>query len=281
MAIREIIILPDKQLRLVSKPVEKVTADSDTQATFHLKQPQPSLLALLAAGYTPIYACHVPVTEYRRKPIGTGPFKLAEFKMNESIKLVKNPDYWKKGLPYLDGIEFSIIPDRSTRMLAFVSGKFDMTFPTDVSIPLLKNVKADAPHAQRVVVEHYGRLAFTHIIPRQKHVARCAQLALAGGVVLEAHGVQPAQIREQRREGEPLGRLRRVDRPRGEGGADCYRALVPRAIHELVAVLIALQVALARERLEILRNRIRRAVAEDLHDLAVRRPDPVLSNVAV
>ena len=77
----------------------------------------------------------------RRKPIGTGPFKLAEFKMNESIKLVKNPDYWKKGRPYLDGIEYTIIPDRSTRMLAFVSGKFDMTFPTDVTVPLLKNIK--------------------------------------------------------------------------------------------------------------------------------------------
>ena len=86
-----------------------MTADSDTQATFHLKAPQPSLLALLASGYTPIYPCHVPLDQMRRRPIGTGPFKLAEFKMNESIKLVKNPDYWKQGLPYLDGIEFTII----------------------------------------------------------------------------------------------------------------------------------------------------------------------------
>jgi peptide/nickel transport system substrate-binding protein len=75
----------------------KVTADSDTQATFHLKAPQPSLVALLASGYTPIYPCHVPPDQMRRKPVGTGPFKLAEFKMNEGIKLVKNPDYWKKG----------------------------------------------------------------------------------------------------------------------------------------------------------------------------------------
>ncbi len=81
----------------------------------------------------------------RRKPVGTGPFKLADFKMNEGIKLVKNADYWKKGLPYLDGIEYTIIADRSTRMLSFVAGKFDMTFPTDVSVPLLKNIKRDAP----------------------------------------------------------------------------------------------------------------------------------------
>ena len=128
--------------------VDKVTADSDFEATFHLKAPQPSLLALLSSGYTPIYPCHVPVDQMRRKPVGTGPFKLAEFKVNESIKLVKNPDYWKKGLPYLDGIEFTIIPDRSTRMLAFIAGRFDMTFPTDVTVPNLKTIRADAPKAQ-------------------------------------------------------------------------------------------------------------------------------------
>ena len=128
--------------------VEKVTADSATQATFHLKAPQPSLLALLASGYTPIYPCHVPPDQMRRKPVGTGPFKLAEFKMNEGIKLVKNADYWKKGLPYLDGIEFTIMPDRGTRMLAFIAGKHDMTFPSDVTVPLLKNIRKDAPQAQ-------------------------------------------------------------------------------------------------------------------------------------
>ena len=78
----------------------------------------------------------------RTHPIGTGPFKFVEFKANESIKLTRNPDYWKKGLPYLDGIEFTIIPNRSTAILAFVAGKFDMTFPTEVTIPLLKDVKS-------------------------------------------------------------------------------------------------------------------------------------------
>ena len=87
----------------------------------------------------------------RTKPIGTGPFKFVEFKANESIKLTKNPDYFKKGLPHLDGIEFTIITNRSTAILGFVSGKFDMTFPTEVSIPLLKDVKSQAPNAVCVV----------------------------------------------------------------------------------------------------------------------------------
>jgi peptide/nickel transport system substrate-binding protein len=131
--------------------VNEVTTSGDFEASFKLKRPQPSLLALLASGYTPIYPCHVSPAEMRTHPIGTGPFKFVEFKANESIKLIRNPDYWKKGLPYLDGIEFTIIPNRSTAILAFVAGKFDMTFPTEVSIPLLKDVKAQAPNAVCVV----------------------------------------------------------------------------------------------------------------------------------
>ena len=127
--------------------VNDVTTNGDFEVSFNLKRPQPALLALLASGYSPIYPCHVSPAEMRTHPIGTGPFKFVEFKANESIKLTRNPDYWKKGLPHLDGIEFTIIPDRSTAILAFIAGKFDMTFPTEVTVPLMKDVKAQAPKA--------------------------------------------------------------------------------------------------------------------------------------
>ena len=47
----------------------------------------------------------------RQHPIGTGPFKFVEFKPNEGIKVTRNPDYWKKDRPYLDGIEYTIIQE--------------------------------------------------------------------------------------------------------------------------------------------------------------------------
>src|SRR6202047_3599995 len=131
--------------------VVDVTTKGDFEAAFNLNRPQPALLALLASGYTPVYPCHVSPGDMRTKPVGTGPFKFVEFKANESIKLTRNPDYFKKGLPHLDGIEFTIIPNRSTAILAFVAGKFDMTFPTGISIPLLKDIKTQAPHAVCVV----------------------------------------------------------------------------------------------------------------------------------
>ena len=82
-----------------------------------------------------------PPREMRQHPIGTGPFKFVEFKPNEYIKVTRNPDYWKPGRPYLDGIEYTIIRNRSTAILAFVAGKFDMTFPYSVTIPLLKDMQ--------------------------------------------------------------------------------------------------------------------------------------------
>src|SRR5712691_11554003 len=107
--------------------LDKVTANGDYEVTFHLKRPQPAFIALLASGFSPVYPCHVSPRDMRSHPIGTGPFKFVEFKPNEHIKVTRNPDYWKKDRPYLDGIDFEIIKNVATGSLAFVSGKFDMT----------------------------------------------------------------------------------------------------------------------------------------------------------
>jgi peptide/nickel transport system substrate-binding protein len=107
--------------------LKEVTLNGDYEVTFQLIKPQPSLLPMLASGLSPVFPCHVSDRDMRTKPVGTGPFKFAEFKSHASIKLTRNPDYWKKGLPYLDAIEWRIVTSRSTRVLAFVAGEFDMT----------------------------------------------------------------------------------------------------------------------------------------------------------
>jgi peptide/nickel transport system substrate-binding protein len=104
---------------------------------------------LLASGYSPIYPCHVSGRDMRTHPIGTGPFRFTEYKPNQSIKVTRNPDYWRPGRPYLDGIEYTMIANHSTAILAFATGKFDMTSPYDVTVPLLKDVKSQAPQDLR------------------------------------------------------------------------------------------------------------------------------------
>ena len=127
--------------------LQGLTTNGDYEVTFHLKRPQSSLIALLTSGWSPVYPCHVSPRDMRSHPIGTGPFKFIEFKPNEWIKVARNPDYWKPGRPYLDGIEYTIIREIATRNLAFFAGKFDVTSPYGVTIPTLKDFKSQAPQA--------------------------------------------------------------------------------------------------------------------------------------
>jgi len=126
--------------------LDRITVAGDT-VTFHLKRPQPAFIALLASGYSPIYPCHLSAQDMRRHPIGTGPFKFVSYKPNESIKLARNERYWKQGRPYLDAIEWTIISNRSTAILAFIAGKFDLTFPFGITAPLMKDLKKQVPDA--------------------------------------------------------------------------------------------------------------------------------------
>jgi peptide/nickel transport system substrate-binding protein len=131
--------------------LSEVTISGDYEATFNLKAPQPALIMLLASGFSAVYPCHVPQQAMRTRPVGTGPFKFVEFKRGESIALTRNPDYFKPGKPYLDGITYKIIDNRSTRLLAFTTGEFDITFPSDITVPLMKDMKAQAPKATCVL----------------------------------------------------------------------------------------------------------------------------------
>src|SRR3989442_7813401 len=73
---------PDASARLRINPrrdwytnVEAVEAVDPQTVVFRLRRPQPSLLLMLASGYTPIYAAHVPPASYRTGCVGTGPFR--------------------------------------------------------------------------------------------------------------------------------------------------------------------------------------------------------------
>jgi len=127
--------------------VKEVSLNGDFEATFVLAKPQASLPALMASNYSPVYPCHVAAKDMRTKPIGTGPFKFVSFESNNSIKLAKNTEYWKPGRPYLDGITYNIIGNRSTRTLAFAANEFDLTFVADITPPMVADVLARSPKA--------------------------------------------------------------------------------------------------------------------------------------
>lgn len=83
------------------------------------------------------------------KLIGTGPFKLKEWKQNDRFVAVRNPDYWQKDaagnqLPYLDQITYKPIPDSGARVNALLAGELNaMHDSTPEDIQNLRTAKAD------------------------------------------------------------------------------------------------------------------------------------------
>ena len=127
--------------------LEEVITNGDFEVTFRLKRQQPAFIAVLASALSPVYPCHVSPRDMRTRPIGTGPFKFVDFKPNEYIRVTRNRDYWKPDRPYLDAIEYTITKNRSTAILAFAAGKYDLTFAGTVTIPLMRDVKSQVPDA--------------------------------------------------------------------------------------------------------------------------------------
>lgn len=63
----------------------------------------------------------------RKNPVGTGPFKFVSFTPDVSFRAVKNPDYWVKGKPYLDAVEFRFVADPETQKMLMRAGEGDIT----------------------------------------------------------------------------------------------------------------------------------------------------------
>jgi ABC-type transport system substrate-binding protein len=66
-----------------------------------------------------------------RNPIGTGPFKFKEWVPGNHFIAVKNPDYWQKGLPYLDEVEYRPIVEVQSRASSLKAGTIDLLHTTD------------------------------------------------------------------------------------------------------------------------------------------------------
>jgi peptide/nickel transport system substrate-binding protein len=112
-----------------------------------LKEPN-YLFPLIVAGYrfgfpvsSPTAFKTLPENEYRMKPVGTGPFKFLEHVPNDRIVLVRNEDYFKPGLPYLDKVVFKILSDPMTQVSALKAGEVDML--NSVSPELVRVLERD------------------------------------------------------------------------------------------------------------------------------------------
>ncbi len=145
--------------------VEAIETPDAYTAVFRLKKPQPSLLLMLASGYTPVYAAHLPPASYRTGCVGTGPFKLKEWRKGEYVEYVKNPDYFVKGRPYLDGLKYFAILERGTRQAAMQAGKLDVSFPGETTKTAAEQLKKVVP---QLVITPFSQNVSDNIIMNVK-----------------------------------------------------------------------------------------------------------------
>jgi len=125
--------------------VKDIVTEGDAQVTFKLARPQPSLLVMLASGYSPVYPAHVPPQQLRTQPLGTGPFKLAEYARDRFIRHVKNTDYWRPGRPYLDSVRYLIIRKRGARLAALENKQADVDMPNQTTMGQMTTLQSMAP----------------------------------------------------------------------------------------------------------------------------------------
>ena len=114
-----------------SRPcLQDIRKVDDSTVTFVLQRPYAPFLANLAMDFASIlskeYADHLQSAGARElldlAPVGTGPFRLVEYRPGTAIRYEANPDYWRTRAP-LDSLSFEIIPDSGVRYEKLKSGE--------------------------------------------------------------------------------------------------------------------------------------------------------------
>jgi peptide/nickel transport system substrate-binding protein len=125
------------------RAVEAIETPDAHTAIFRLSEPAPYMLMALSGYESPMLPRHLFGTGDIAKhpnadrPVGTGPFRFVEWQKGQFMRFDRNPDYWKKGRPYLDRVVARFIADGSTRAAvletqeAHIAG-FSAVLPIDV-----------------------------------------------------------------------------------------------------------------------------------------------------
>jgi oligopeptide transport system substrate-binding protein len=113
---------------------------NDSCFTINLKHPFPPFLGLLSMQYcsvVPHEAIEKYGTDFRRNPVGTGPFKFKMWKEGVKLIYLKNENYFEKSgnerLPFLDAVSITFLIDKQSAFLEFVKGKLDFMSGIDAS----------------------------------------------------------------------------------------------------------------------------------------------------
>ncbi|HCL02697.1 MAG TPA: ABC transporter substrate-binding protein [Lachnoclostridium phytofermentans] len=116
---------PEVRVESVFSCVESINAitteDGKQAVEVKLNQPNIELLSYFTISIIP-----KDYTEQATKPVGTGPFRFVSYSPMVSIVMEKNPDYYMKGVPYLDEVTFKISANTDAAFMELRAGTIDI-----------------------------------------------------------------------------------------------------------------------------------------------------------
>jgi peptide/nickel transport system substrate-binding protein len=112
---------------------------NDSTLVIRLKEPFSAFISILTMKFfsvLPLEAIEYYKQDFRRNPVGTGPFAFKIWEEGTKLILIKNPNYFERDekgfrLPYLDAVTISFVKDRETAFMELLNGKFDMLSGAD------------------------------------------------------------------------------------------------------------------------------------------------------
>ena len=143
-------------------------ATNDSTFIIYLKEPTSAFLSILTMKYfsvIPAEALDFYGQEFRRNPVGTGPFKFKFWEEGTKLVLLKNDNYFefddKNRLPYLDAVTISFIKDKETAFMELLNGKYDMLSGADafnINEVLDKNGNLKQVYSEKFVLQKQNYL---------------------------------------------------------------------------------------------------------------------------
>ncbi len=141
----------------------------DSTFRLNLARPYHPILGILSMKYCSLVAPEAVRfygADFRRHPVGTGPFRFAAWAEGQSLLLIRNQRYWERdatgaSLPYLPGIQVSFYDSKATEFLLFRQGKLDFVNDLDASFKdevLLKTGKLKPEWQRRIVLQTFPYL---------------------------------------------------------------------------------------------------------------------------
>jgi peptide/nickel transport system substrate-binding protein len=127
--------------------IESAEATDDTTLVLHLKRPSTFLLSWLANGTAAVVPKDFqgkPAAEFFKRPIGAGPFKIADYRPGQQLVLERNEHYYDPKRPYLDKVIYDTVADPNQVLLRLQSGEADIA----EAVPL--DLTSQLPEEQQV-----------------------------------------------------------------------------------------------------------------------------------